>query len=79
MQNVSDELPLIHGKEQKSISLLIEKKYWIWLVILCTLSAAISYVDRTNMGITILPMSREFGWSSSQQVKFWGHSLSAMF
>jgi MFS family permease len=44
-----------------------KKRYWIGLVALTTLSAIISYADRTNIGIAILPMSERFNWNTSQQ------------
>ena len=51
------------------------KRYWICLVILTTLAAIISYADRTNIGIAIVPMSEKFKWNTNQQ----GLILGAFF
>lgn len=53
----------------------VKPSWWIWLIVLCTAGATISYVDRTNIGIAIIPMAKEFHWSSSQQ----GLVLGAFF
>lgn len=35
----------------------------LWLVLLSCLGLAISYADRSNIAIAIIPMSKEFGWT----------------
>ena len=63
------------AKEEEQSSKGRGKVWWIWLIVLCTLGAAISYVDRTNMGIAIVPMASDFHWTTSQQ----GLVLGAFF
>lgn len=46
-----------------------------WLLVLCALNAVISYADRTNISIAIIPMAEEFKWSQSTS----GFVLSAFY
>jgi len=40
-------------------------KRYLHVVVLCTLVAIINSIDRTAMSVAIMPMSVEYGWSSS--------------
>jgi ACS family sodium-dependent inorganic phosphate cotransporter len=40
---------------------------WLLLVILTVLASIVSYADRTNIGIAIIPMSQQFQWDAAQQ------------
>jgi MFS transporter, ACS family, solute carrier family 17 (sodium-dependent inorganic phosphate cotransporter), other len=51
----------------------IQKRHW--LVILCSFGALVAYADRTNIAVCVIPMSKEYGWSSSTS----GFVMSAFF
>lgn len=48
---------------------------WSWIVGMSTLSVVISYADRTNISVAILPMAEDFGWNESTK----GSVLSVFF
>ncbi|KAK9743020.1 hypothetical protein RND81_03G211700 [Saponaria officinalis] len=55
-------------------------KRWV-IVLLCFVAFLLCNMDRVNMSIAILPMSKEFNWSSStvgliQSSFFWGYLLT---
>ncbi|KAK9757925.1 hypothetical protein RND81_01G195300 [Saponaria officinalis] len=75
------EVVLRENNAQKATSLIEEiPKRWV-IVLLCFAAFLLCNMDRVNMSIAILPMSKEFNWSSStvgliQSSFFWGYLLT---
>ncbi|XP_074263330.1 ascorbate transporter, chloroplastic-like [Silene latifolia] len=76
------EVVLGDNNAQKETSFLEPSlpKRWL-IVLLCFAAFLLCNMDRVNMSIAILPMSKEFNWSSStvgliQSSFFWGYLLT---
>ena len=48
---------------------------WLTVVLLCGAAVFISYIDRTNISVAIIPMAKEYGWDKGTQ----GLVLSSFF
>ncbi|KAM7472212.1 hypothetical protein LguiA_010395 [Lonicera macranthoides] len=80
---LSSELPnesiLVEGQQQKPWWEQFPKRWAI--VLLCFSAFLLCNMDRVNMSIAILPMSKEFNWNSAtvgliQSSFFWGYLLT---
>ncbi|GFP91507.1 probable anion transporter 2 chloroplastic [Phtheirospermum japonicum] len=76
----ASEAVLIEGDEQTKSWWEQFPKRWV-MVLLCFASFLLCNMDRVNMSIAILPMSKEFNWNSTtvgliQSSFFWGYLLT---
>jgi MFS family permease len=62
-------------KKRKSLRPWLRLRNRHFLLLLCFLNAMISYGDRTNIAIAIIPMAEQYGWSLTTQ----GMILSSFF
>lgn len=75
------EVVLPQGNSQKVMSWLEQlPRRWV-IVLLCFAAFLLCNMDRVNMSIAILPMSKEFNWNSTtvgliQSSFFWGYLLT---
>ena len=67
--------PAINHQRRKNMIRLFRFKKRHALLVLCFFNALISYADRTNISIAILPMTAEFGWKAGTK----GFILSSFF
>ncbi|KAM6601116.1 hypothetical protein CsatA_020725 [Cannabis sativa] len=77
----SGEAVLVNGNLQEASSWWQQfPKRWV-IVVLCFCAFLLCNMDRVNMSIAILPMSKEFNWNSAtvgliQSSFFWGYLLT---
>ncbi|XP_038995530.1 ascorbate transporter, chloroplastic-like isoform X2 [Hibiscus syriacus] len=77
----TSEAVLVGGDMQESVPLWQNfPKRWV-MVLLCFAAFLLCNMDRVNMSIAILPMSKEFNWNSAtvgliQSSFFWGYLLT---
>ncbi|KAL3649560.1 Ascorbate transporter, chloroplastic [Castilleja foliolosa] len=76
----ANQAVLVGGAEQRKSWWDQFPKRWV-IVLLCFASFLLCNMDRVNMSIAILPMSKEFGWNSAtvgliQSSFFWGYLLT---
>ncbi|XP_022896385.1 ascorbate transporter, chloroplastic isoform X1 [Olea europaea var. sylvestris] len=77
---MASEAALHEGNEQSQPWWKQFPKRWV-IVMLCFASFLLCNMDRVNMSIAILPMSKEFNWNSAtvgliQSSFFWGYLLT---
>nr|KJB09811.1 hypothetical protein B456_001G168900 [Gossypium raimondii] len=76
-----NEAILVGGDMQEAVPLWQDfPKRWV-IVLLCFAAFLLCNMDRVNMSIAILPMSKEFNWNSAtvgliQSSFFWGYLLT---
>ncbi|MBA0548801.1 hypothetical protein Golob_019875, partial [Gossypium lobatum] len=77
----TNEAILVGGDMQEAVPLWQDfPKRWV-IVLLCFAAFLLCNMDRVNMSIAILPMSKEFNWNSAtvgliQSSFFWGYLLT---
>ncbi|XP_050384867.1 ascorbate transporter, chloroplastic [Argentina anserina] len=76
----SGEAVLANGKVSRVFAWWEIPKRWV-IVLLCFTAFLLCNMDRVNMSIAILPMSKEFNWNSAtvgliQSSFFWGYLLT---
>ncbi|XP_039048401.1 ascorbate transporter, chloroplastic-like [Hibiscus syriacus] len=77
----TNEAVLVGGDMQEAVPLWQNfPKRWV-MVLLCFAAFLLCNMDRVNMSIAILPMSKEFNWNSAtvgliQSSFFWGYLLT---
>ncbi|KAJ8748989.1 hypothetical protein K2173_013429 [Erythroxylum novogranatense] len=77
----SSEVVFVEGKAQEASAWLEQfPKRWV-IVLLCFTAFLLCNMDRVNMSIAVLPMSKEFNWNSAtvgliQSSFFWGYLLT---